>query len=157
MKEGQHADHNTPPKRLSTTATSIDKISRTSPAFNLQSRSTKILPLKSHQHASHAEHPRVTAALVQHAGLPLTQNGTSETFTALSTDMLTENPVFCRSASTHQHHAHIDATPSYKWSQQQPTPQAPQDEDPEQGPWTVCWARRGKNRRIHWHGRVTLV
>ena len=39
MREGQHADHNTPPKCLSTVATSLDKISRMT--FILQSRSTK--------------------------------------------------------------------------------------------------------------------
>ena len=46
MREGQRADHNTPPKRLSTVATSLDTISCMSPAFILQSRSTKILKQK---------------------------------------------------------------------------------------------------------------
>ena len=39
-------DLNTPPKRLGTVATSLDKISRMSPASIMQSRSTKIFKLK---------------------------------------------------------------------------------------------------------------
>ena len=66
MREGQHADHNTPPKHLSTVATSLDKLSPMSPAFILQSRSTKF-KLKSHEYASHAEQARVAATVVQPA------------------------------------------------------------------------------------------
>ena len=46
MREGQHADHNTPSKRLSTVATSLDKISCISPAFILQSRKLKVINMR---------------------------------------------------------------------------------------------------------------
>ena len=49
MREGQHADHNTQPKRSGTIATSLDRFFRMSPAFILQSRSA-ICQTESHQH-----------------------------------------------------------------------------------------------------------
>ena len=63
-REGHHAYHNTPPKRLSTGALSLDKISR---VFSRMHLAVSIQKKSSHQHASHGDYPRVATTLAQPA------------------------------------------------------------------------------------------
>ena len=94
VRKGKHTDYNSSSKRFSTIATSLNKISRMSPAFILQSRSTKILKLN----VTNMRHTSNTRVSLQRSCNKLTQ-GPCDNHQPNALNRTTSKTVFSKSVS----------------------------------------------------------